>query len=362
MKTNSSLHLSKNIFKKDVERANTRDGYGNGLVEAGKRNENVIVICADLSESTRSEWFAKEFPNRFVQIGVAEQNMATVASGMASTGKVVFISSYAAFSPGRNNEQIRTTISYNSWGAEDDKKINVKIAGAHAGISVGPDAGTHQALEDIALMRVQPGMVVIAPSDVHEAERATIALAENPGPAYMRFGRASYPVVTTPKTPFEIGKAYVYKEGRDVTIVANGPLVHTSFVVAEKLEKENISCEIINCPTVKPLDGKTIEKSVRKTNALVTAEEHQVTGGLGSAIAEYLSQTYPTIQEFIGVQDRFGESGDPLELFDVFGMGEADLEKAVRNVIKKKEGNTPQTQNHSFSKVSAALASIRRKV
>lgn len=337
MNLNPSLQLAPHALNPEkVERANTRDGYGYGLVEAGKADEKVVVLCADLTESTRSEWFAKEFPNRFVQVGVAEQNMATVASGIAATGKTVFISSYAAFSPGRNNEQIRTTISYNSWGSKKGKEISVKVAGAHAGISVGPDGATHQALEDVALMRVQPGMVVVVPTDVHEAKRATIALAQTPGPAYIRFGRAKYPVVTTEETPFEIGKAYVYAEGKDVTIVANGPLVHTALLAAQELEKENISCEVINCPTVKPLDGATIEKSVRKTGALVTAEEHQVIGGLGGAVAEYLAAHYPVPQEFVGVQDRFGESGDPDELFEKFGMGVNDVKEAVKRVFQRK--------------------------
>lgn len=336
MKFHSSLHLAKNILDPDVEKANTRDGYGHGLVQAGKQNDQVVVICADLSGSTRSDWFAKEFPERFVQAGVAEQNMATLASGLAATGKVVFMSSYAAFSPGRNNEQIRTTISYNSWGVPDDKKINVIVAGAHAGISVGPDGATHQALEDVALMRVQPGMTVVVPTDIHEAQRATVALAQMSGPAYLRFGRAAYPVVTTEKTPFSVGKAYTYTEGKDVTIVANGPLVHTSLVAASELEDEKISCEVINCPTVKPLDGATVEKSVRKTRALVSAEEHQVMGGLGSAVAEYLSKTYPVPQEFIGVQDRFGESGEPDELFEEFEMGVEDVKEAVRRVFQRK--------------------------
>ena len=338
MKYNSRLSLSQPQFtlQSTVEYAKTRDGYGRGLVEAGVADKNVIVLCADLSESTRSEWFAKEFPDRFVQMGVAEQNMATVAAGIAATGKIVFISSYAAFSPGRNNEQIRTTISYNSWGADEDKKITVIIAGAHAGISVGPDGATHQALEDVALMRVQPGMVVVVPTDLHEAQKATVALAQRKGPAYIRFGRAEYPIITTEKTPFEIGKAFVYTEGKDATIVANGPLVHKALCAASALAEQGIVCEVINCPTVKPLDGETIERSVRKTNALVSAEEHQITGGLGSALSEYLSTHYPVPQEFIGVKDRFGESGTPDELFQRFEMDVVHIQEAVKRVIQRK--------------------------
>lgn len=337
MNVNTSLHLIPDLFDAGkIEKVKTRDGYGRGLVEAGEKNENVVVLCADLTESTRSHWFAEKFPKRFVQMGVAEQNMATVASGMAAAGKIVFISSYAVFSPGRNNEQIRTTISYNSWESQKGREINVKIAGAHAGISVGPDGATHQALEDVALMRVQPGMTVVVPADVHETQKATVALAERPGPAYIRFGRAGYPVFTTEKTPFEIGKAYVIIEGTDVSIVACGPLVYSALLAASELAKEGISCEVINNHTVKPLDGETIEKSARKTQALVTAEEHQVAGGMGSAVAEYLAGHYAVPQEFIGMQDRFGESGTPEELFGAFGMDVAGIKKAVKAVLKRK--------------------------
>lgn len=339
MNLNSEIHIKDNIFEPEdkIEKAKTREGYGEGLVEAGKKDKNVIVLCADLSESTRSSLFAKEFPERYVQVGVAEQNLATLASGIASTGKTVFISSYATFSPGRNNEQIRTTISYNSWGAQEDKKISVKVAGAHAGISVGPDGATHQALEDVSLMRVQPGMVVVVPTDIHEARKATVALAEEKGPCYIRFGRSEYPIITTPKTPFEIGRAYIYNEGSDVTIIANGPLVHKALIAAHMLEGQGISCEVINCPTVKPLDETTIKKSVQKTGCLVTAEEHQISGGLGSAVAEFLVSSYPAHQEFIGVRDRFGESGTAEELFEKFEMGVANIKEAVQKVIKRKQ-------------------------
>ena len=338
MNLNSAVHIQENIYEdeKKVENAKTRDGYGEGLVEAGKADNNVVVLCADLSESTRSSLFAKEFPERYVQIGVAEQNLATIGAGIAATGKTVFISSYAAFSPGRNNEQIRTTISYNSWGAKDDDKISVKVAGAHAGISVGPDGATHQALEDVSLMRVQPGMVVIVPTDIHEARRAIIEMAKQKGPGYIRFGRSEYPVITTKDTPFEIGKAYVYNEGSDVSIVANGPLVYKAMRTAYILEGQGISCEVINCPTVKPLDGETIQKSIEKTGAVVTAEEHQIIGGLGSAVAEYLSSNYPVPQEFIGVRDRFGETGSADELFEKFEMGVEHIKDAVQKVIKRK--------------------------
>lgn len=337
MKINKKLNLVPHIFEADkIEKAKTRAGYGKGLLEAGEKNSDVVALCADLTESTNTHFFAEKFPERFVQLGVAEQNLATVASGLAATGKVVFMSSYAAFSPGRNNEQIRSTISYNSWDSKPGKEISVKVVGSHAGISVGPDGATHQALEDIALMRVQPGMVVVVPADVHEAKRATIALAEKPGPAYIRFGRADYAVFTTEKTPFEIGKAYLITEGKDVTIAACGPMVYKAILAANELEKEGIKCEVINNHTIKPLDEKTILKSVKKTGALVTAEEHNVLGGMGSAIAEYLAKTYPVPQEFIGTQDRFGESGDPDELFKEFYMDTEDIMAAVRKAVKRK--------------------------
>jgi len=335
---NSKLHLVDNIFDEEkIEKVKTRDGYGKGLVEAGEKNPNVVVLCADLSESTRSHWFQEKFPERFIEVGVAEQGMATIASGMAAAGKIAFISSYAVFSPGRNNEQIRTTISYNSWESEPGREINVKIAGAHAGISVGPDGATHQALEDVALMRVQPGMTVIVPADVHETQKATVAAAERPGPCYMRFGRADYPVFTTEKTPFEIGKSYVVMEGKDATIAACGPLVYKAIIAAKQLKDEDgIECEVINNHTIKPLDGETLVASVKKTGCVVTAEEHQIMGGMGSAVSEFLSQNYSVPHEFVGVQDRFGESGKPDELFEAFGMGVAHIKSAVKKAIGRK--------------------------
>jgi len=335
---NKDLYLVDNIFDEEkIEKAKTRDGYGKGLVILGEKNPNVVVLCADLSESTRSQWFQKKFPERFIEVGVAEQGMASIASGMAAAGKIAFISSYAVFSPGRNNEQIRTTISYNSWESEPGREINVKIAGAHAGISVGPDGATHQALEDVTLMRAHPGMTVLVPADVRETEKATIAIAERPGPCYLRFGREDYPVFTTEKTPFEIGRAYIIIEGKDASIAACGPLVYKAIIAAKQLRDENgIECEVINNHTVKPLDGETILKSVKKTGCVVTAEEHQVMGGMGSAVAEFLSQNYPVPQEFIGVQDRFGESGKPDELFEAFGMGVSHIKEAVKRCIARK--------------------------
>ena len=321
--------LVENLFDKSkLEMAATRDGYGKGLVEAGEKDERVVVLCADLTESTRSLWFAEKFPERFVQLGVAEQNMATVAAGMANYGKIPFISSYAAFSPGRNNEQIRTTIAINN--------LPVKIGGAHAGISVGPDGATHQALEDIALMRVLPRMVVLVPCDAVEAQKATMAAAFNGQPTYIRFGREKSPVFTTSETPFEIGRAEIFREGKDVSIIGCGMLLHNVLAAAEELSKEGIECEVINSHTVKPLDEKTIIEWAKKTGAVVSVEEHQINGGLGSAIAECLAKNYPVPQEFVGVKDRFGESGEPNELIEHFGMGVGSIKEAVRRVIGRK--------------------------
>ncbi len=335
-KLNSSANLVENLYSKDIKKSKTRDGYGKGLVKAGEKNPNVVVLCADLSESTRSEWFQKKFPDRFVEVGVAEQNMASLASGMAAAGKIAFISSYAVFSPGRNNEQIRTTISYNNWDSKTGKEINVKIAGAHAGISVGPDGATHQALEDVGLMRLLPGMTVIVPCDEAECEKATIAAAETPGPIYLRFGRADYPSITTGKTPFKIGRIEEFRSGKDCTIVANGPLVYEALIAAKKLEKE-IDCQVLNCSTVKPLDGKTLMQAAKKTGCVVTAEEHQWQGGLAGAVAEFLGENYPVPIKRVGVKDRFGESGTPEELFKAFGLTSDDIVKAVRAAVKMKK-------------------------
>ncbi len=322
-------YLIKNLFdKKNLVMAPTRDGYGKGLVKAGEQDERVVVLCADLAESTRSHWFKEKFPKRFIELGVAEQNMATVAAGMANYGKIPFISSYATFSPGRNNEQIRTTISLNN--------VPVKIAGAHAGVSVGPDGATHQALEDMALMRVQPNMVVIYPCDAIEAEKATVAAAFNDKPTYIRFAREKSPVFTTDAMPFEIGKAQLLREGNDVTIIACGPLVYEALLAAEHLAKEGIDAEVINNHTIKPLDKKTILASVKKTGCVVTVEEHQIMAGMGSAVAEVLAMNFPVPVEMIGINDRFGESGTPEELLNFFGLTHSFIAKAAKKVIKRK--------------------------
>jgi transketolase len=308
----NDLNLIKDVLDKDIVREPIRKGFGRGLLNAGKININVVAACADLTESTQMSLFKKEFPERFVEVGVAEQNLVTVGSGMAAMGKIPFVSSYAAFSPGRNWEQIRTTVCLNDQP--------VKIVGSHAGVSVGPDGATHQMLEDIALMRVLPNMVVIAPGDSLEAERATLAIASDPRPAYIRLAREATPIVTTDKTPFEIGKAYVYKAGKDLTIISTGTMTYQALAAAEKLEKDGIHAEVLHVPTIKPLDEKTIIASAKKTGKVITVEEGQIIGGLGGAIAELLSQTSPTKVIRMGMQDRFGESGKPDELLEHFGL------------------------------------------
>lgn len=305
-----------------------RKGFGRGLLEAGKRDENVVAACADLTESTQMHLFKAEFPERFVEIGVAEQNLVTVGSGMAAMGKIPFVSSYAAFSPGRNWEQIRTTVCLNEQP--------VKIVGSHAGVSVGPDGATHQMLEDIALMRVLPHMVIIVPCDSVEAEKATLAMAGDKRPGYLRLAREASPVITTADTPFKIGKAYVFSRGVDVTIIATGTMTYQAMVAAEKLYKDGIEAEVIHVPTIKPLDAATIIKSVKKTGCVVTAEEAQITGGLGGAIAELLADECPAPMYRIGMQDRFGESGTPAELFRHFGLDAKHIALAAHHVTARK--------------------------
>jgi len=327
---NQNAKLVENILDKSkLEMVAARDGYGKGLVEAGERDERVIVLSADLTESTRSHWFAEKFPGRFIEVGIAEQNMATIASGLANYGKIPFIASYAIFNPGRNNDQIRTGVAL--------ANLPVKICGAHAGISVGPDGASHQALEDIALMRVIPNMVVIAPCDAVEAQKATMAIAFNGRPSYIRFGREKSSVFTTKDTPFEVGKAEIFREGKDAAIIGCGMLLYNALIAAEELSKEGVECMVINSHTVKPIDEKIIIEAAQKTGAVVSVEEHQVNGGLGSAIAEVLSRNYPVPQEYIGVQDRFGESGNPEELINAFGMGVNSIKEAVEKAIARKK-------------------------
>lgn len=328
---NSEAKLNIDLFNPDkIEQRPIRDGYGEGLIIAGEDDANVVVLCADLTESTRSEPFQKKFPNRFFEIGVAEQNLATIAAGLGVSGKIPFISSYAAFSPGRNWEQIRTTISYNN--------SNVKIAGAHTGISVGPDGATHQAVEDIATMRVMANMRVLAPCDWIEAKKATIAAAKIWGPVYLRFAREKTPVITTEETPFTPGKALILWQSKkpQVAIIACGPLVYQALVAAHELEQEKIGTLVLDSHTIKPLDEAGILAAAKKCGAVVTVEEHQVTGGLGGAIAEFLAKKHPTPMEFIGLQNTFGESGSPAQLLEKYGMEVKDIKNAVKKVLKRK--------------------------
>ncbi len=315
-----------------VERVPNRDGFGEGLVLAGDANEAVVALCADLTASVRMDAFRDKYPDRFFQIGAAEQNLATIASGLSAVGKVPFFASYSMFSPGRNWEQIRTTIAYNERGTV--------IIGSHAGISVGPDGATHQAIEDVALMRVIPNMTVLSPADTHEARRATLAAAEYAAekslPVYIRLAREKTPVVTTEESPFEIGKAYVYRDGSDVALIASGPLVYEALLAAEELEHEGVSARVINNPSIKPLDHEVLLAAAADCGAVVTAEEHQMMGGMGSAVAELLVHEVPVPMEFVGVNDRFGESGEPEELMDVFGLRAKDIVDAARRAVSRK--------------------------
>lgn len=327
---NPAAKLNPKLFDQDVVQKPTRDGYGDGLVLAGDANVNVVALCADLTESTRVEAFAKKFPTRYFELGVAEQNMATVAAGLGVSGKIPFISSYATFSPGRNWEQIRTTIAYND--------ANVKVAGHHAGISVGPDGATHQATEDIAIMRAMPNMKVFVPCDAVEGWKATVAAAHIWGPVYLRFQREKTPVMTTEMTPYTPGKAEIFWQSKkpEVLIVACGGLVFNALVAARELEKEKIGTVVLNCHTIKPLDEKKIVELAKKIGAVVTVEEHQVQGGLGGAVAEVLANHAPTPIEFIGMQNTFGESGPPGALIEKYGMGVKDIQAAARKALKRK--------------------------
>lgn len=327
-----SKNLNTKLFDTDCEQVPIRNGFGEGLLIAGEKDERVVGLCADLTESTKMLAFAKKFPERFIEIGVAEQNLAGVASGMAAMGKIPVISSYAMFSPGRNWEQIRTTIAYN-----DQKVI---IAGSHAGVSVGPDGGTHQAIEDLAIMRVMPNMTVISPCDAIEAKKATIAALgdKQKTPVYIRLAREKTPIITTEETPFEIGKAQVFYEGDkpEVTIFATGALVHKALVAAKELEEDGTGVILVNISTIKPLDTKSVIENAKKTGAVVTVEEHQIAGGLGGAIAECLAQNFPVPIEFIGVKDKFGQSGTPEELIEHYEMGVSNIKEAVEKVLKRK--------------------------
>jgi transketolase len=327
---NPNLNLNDKMFNDDVEKVPIRKGFGAGLVVAGEADERVVGLCADLTESTTMNLFRDKFPNRFIEVGVAEQNLAAVASGMSAMGKIPFISSYAMFSPGRNWEQIRTTIAYN------DRKV--VIVGSHAGISVGPDGGTHQAVEDIAITRVIPNMCVLSPIDHIQAKLAIIACAKTPTPTYLRLAREPTPVMTTVDTPFEIGKSYLYwapNKGVTATIgiIATGALVHKSLMAAQELEKENIFVSVLALPTIKPLDTAGIMDLAKSVSGIVTVEEHQIAGGMGSAVAEFLAENHPIKIKFIGVKDVFGQSGTQDELIEHYGMGTKDIISAVKSLI-----------------------------
>lgn len=325
----AAMHLVDYADSAAVKQVPTRNGFGEGLVEAGRRDENVIAICADLSESTRMEAFKKTFPARYVEIGVAEQMLVAMAAGLSATGKIPFIASYAMFNPGRSWEQVRTTMALN--------EANVKIAGAHAGVSVGPDGATHQAIEDIAIMRVIPKMTVVVPCDSVQTKKATLAVAARTGATYLRFARAESAVITTDDTPFEIGRAQTFRDGDDVALVACGILVYNALVAADRLAREDhIECRVVNNHTIKPMDEDAIVEAARACGAVVTVEEHQVHGGMGSRVAEILAARDPVPIEFIGVQDRFGQSGNPQDLVEEYGMGVSAICDAVKRVLARK--------------------------
>jgi transketolase len=324
--------INKKIFDKDVEQVPTRKGFGQGLLKAGEVYKHVVGLCSDLTESTQMHLFKNKFPNRFIEIGVAEQNLASVASGLSAMGKLPFISSYAMFSPGRNWEQIRTTICYNNRP--------VVIVGSHSGVSVGPDGGTHQAIEDIALTRVIPNMIVISPCDYLEAYKATLVSVKAGKPVYIRLTREKTPVITDVETPFAIGKASLFygREGQkaDVGVVATGHLVYKALKVAKSLEKENVTVKVLNLSTIKPLDENSLLDLAKTTGAFVTVEEHQVHGGMGSAVSEWASANFPIPIEFIGIKDQFGQSGKPEELLEYYQIGESHIKEAALKVLKRK--------------------------
>lgn len=321
----SDYPLDARFATNDGQSEPIRFGFGRGLVEAGRRDERVVALCADLTESTQMHLFKAEFPRRFIEVGVAEQNLVAVASGMARAGKVPFTSSYAAFSPGRNWEQIKTTAALNEQP--------VKIVGSHSGLNVGPDGATHQMLEDIALMRVMPNMIVVAPGDSIEAEKATLAIAAVDKPAYLRVARDATRVFSTSESPFELGVAYILRAGVDVSIVATGTMTPEALIAADILAHQGLEAEIIHSPTIKPLDEATIVASATKTGLVVTIEEAQIAGGLGGAVAELLSSTAPTRMLRLGVNDRYGESGMPRQVLEAFGLTGGQLAGPIAEFV-----------------------------
>ncbi|HET8581122.1 MAG TPA: transketolase C-terminal domain-containing protein [Candidatus Paceibacterota bacterium] len=326
---NPDAHLRED-WEQPAEEAATRDGFGTGVLDAGKDDERVMVVCADLTESTRTDKFKEAYPDRFIEAGITEQHMAGLGSGLAAAGKVPFIASYAAFNPGRNYEQVRTTIALNQQP--------VIIAGCHAGVSVGPDGATHQMLEDIGLMRMLPNMTVVAPADAEEARKATLAAAAFGKPIYLRFGREKTPVFTTPETPFEIGKAITLWDDAapQVAIITTGALAHHALRAASELEESGIRSLVLNNHTIKPMDEAAVLAAAKKAGAVVTVEEHQIMGGMGSAVAELLAREHPVPVEFVGVHDVFGQSGKPDELIAHYGMDTPHIVTAARKVIVRK--------------------------
>lgn len=317
--------MKKYIF---TEKKDTRSGFGAGLAEVGRKNENVVALCADLIGSLKMDAFIKEFPERFYQVGIAEANMMGLAAGMTIGGKIPYTGTFANFSTGRVYDQIRQSIAYSGK--------NVKICASHAGLTLGEDGATHQILEDLGLMKMLPGMTVINPCDYNQTKAATIAIAEHEGPVYLRFGRPVVPIFTDPDQKFEIGKAWMVNEGKDVTIIATGHLVWEAIQAGEKLAEQGIDAEIINIHTIKPLDEEAIIKSIKKTGCVVTAEEHNRLGGLGDSVAQVLVKNHPAPQEYVAVDDSFGESGKPAELMEKYGLSADDIVKAAQEVIKRK--------------------------
>lgn len=321
-----TAHLSSYALTLNVRFDSMRKSFGDALVKLGEQNENVVVLTTDLMRSTQVDKFAHAFPNRFVQVGIAEQNMAAIAAGLALSGKIPFMVAYAQFSPGRNWDQIKTAIAYS--------KANVKIVGTHAGLSVGPDGATHQALEDIALTRVLPNITVVSPADAIETTKATFEIAKHKGPVYMRIPRSESEVFTSLETPFEIGKAELLMEGKDISIIATGTMVYESLQAAKELKmRHGITADVINVSTIKPLDTRTIVKSARKTRKLVTVEDHQVAGGLGSAVLELMATKLPVYTKCIGVEDSFGESGTYEQLKEKFGLTSEAIMAEIKSII-----------------------------
>lgn len=331
MSLKNKAKLNNEVFDpKKLEKEATRDGLGKGILKAAESNKDLVVLSADLSESTRVHWFKERFPERYVELGVAEQNMATVASGLANYGKIPFMTSFGVFSPGRNYDQIRTTIALND--------MPVKIASTHTGVSAGPDGATHQALEDIAMMRTMPNMTVVQPTDAIEAQKAVMRALEWTGPIYLRFARMETPVFTTPDSPFEIGRAEVLYESRkaEVALIACGPPVYNALIAAYKLKEKGVGSIVVNNHTIKPMNESAIVYAADQAGAVVTVEDHQKAGGMGSAVAEALSRKMPTPMEFVGVDDRFGQSGEPEELIEHYGLDVDSIVKKAKKIIKRK--------------------------